>query len=687
MIPSTSPEEPLTGPTCGPRYVICNAVRVHRRFIWVICAGISLLSARHLLVEQNIHYPLQLYFNHIVIVGFIALRSSKWQGTQRLFRERSQPWWPMTRGSILLTASLCFASLSTICTLQAILHVQNPPTLVMMILIAFFAESLSLFIIRGETHRYAELLRIGLLATAGAGLLLTDHRITVQSLAASIPAMLFAGVARALWRTAIRYHPDVLAKGTDQTGRYVFIGALVGVTWVLVFWKGDPIFALDSTNVPLFIMNALSSGFALALGKSMLLPIDDEVADTFSQTVDAPVHYIWDASTLVTLTGIVGCYSTLSVRRSYTSVYQFFCFLVAIICIEIRAQVDAYKAQPHSAWISQSAYELDSSLSEGSDAEEVNHSRKPALPSSLRNKTFRRLLLGITVISLWTAFGTFNAAEQPKDHNPVLLDRDYKPQLPVEIVLSMYNEPIDEVVEIIHNLRGMPSLSDAQVTIYTKNSSADNGFIKQRTGANHIIPLPNVGREGETYLNHILKRWDSLAHQTIFLQAGIHNPREFYTHVRNYYSHTQTGFLNLGWSGTVCNCADCGDRLFWTDSTHVLPQLYAHMYNTTPTACENVLLSYKGQFIVSAARVRGISKNVYNTLWQAFVDENSWAHQQGYLQGRPDSMSAPDFGYTMERMWNLLFQCSNREVAWKCPSLVSGWRIGGNTCDCQCFDK
>ena len=118
---------------CGPRYVTCNAVCVHRRFIWVVCASISLLSARYLLVEQNIHYPLQLYCNQLAITGFIALRPCLgWRYIQKVFRGKSQPWRSITRGTVLITASVCFTSLSTICILEATLHFHNLPTLVMM---------------------------------------------------------------------------------------------------------------------------------------------------------------------------------------------------------------------------------------------------------------------------------------------------------------------------------------------------------------------------------------------------------------------------------------------------------------------------------------------------------------------------------------------------------------------------
>lgn len=133
---ATSPyvEISLAEPTRGFRYLVRDAMRVYKRFIWVICASISLISARHLLVEQNIHYPLQLYFGHIAVAGFIASRPFwTWEDTPKLLRARPQPSRFINRGTVLVTASMCFASLSTICTLQAVLHVQNLPTLVMMI--------------------------------------------------------------------------------------------------------------------------------------------------------------------------------------------------------------------------------------------------------------------------------------------------------------------------------------------------------------------------------------------------------------------------------------------------------------------------------------------------------------------------------------------------------------------------
>ncbi|KZM21331.1 hypothetical protein ST47_g7526 [Ascochyta rabiei] len=562
----------------------------------------------------------------------------------------------------------------------------------MITLIAFFAEDLYLHITHAIPHTHAELLRVSLIAFASAALLFTEYRLTVPNLATSIMAMLLAGVARALRKLVIIHHPDVVAEDVIPTSLHVVAGALIGIAWITVFETGNQAFAFKVRSIPLLALNASASAVAMLLGNSIILPLYSEPADTSFQTVGAPVDRLWDALTLTLLTGIVGSYSTLLTARSYTNIYQFCCFPLAIMCIGSSAYVSATNRCSQNPWNALSTYELVNSPSalsaEDSDTidftEETHHSAVPALKSSSPGNPFSKYLFGISIASLWAAYGILNFTERQERRSPVLLDQNYVPQLPVEIVLSMYKEPIDEVRKLVTHLQSMPALSDAHVTIYIKDSEANNAYVKEQTGAHNITTLPNVGREGETFLNHILNRWHDLARQTIFLQAGIHNPREFYTHVSNYYDRAQTGFLNLGWPGRLCEYGNCSDRFGWQDNLQFIPQVCKQMYNST--TCENVLLSYKGQFIVSAARIRGINKDIYHDLWQAFVDENNPAHQPSNLQGRPDSMSAPDFGYTMERLWNLLFQCSSVDVGWKCPTLVSGWRIGGDISDCQCFD-
>ncbi|KAL9065763.1 MAG: hypothetical protein Q9157_007361 [Trypethelium eluteriae] len=265
------------------------------------------------------------------------------------------------------------------------------------------------------------------------------------------------------------------------------------------------------------------------------------------------------------------------------------------------------------------------------------------------------------------------------------LDLDYQPSSQLDIVISMYRESKTSVSSVISRITQIDVIAKTspRVIVYTKDEDAEASQLQQALGAFEVIKLPNEGRESETYLHHVLRHWDNLAEHTLFMQADIHNPREFYPRVRDYFKFN-TGMLSLGFSGNVCDCRNCGDRWGWSDTSGVLLDVYK---DANQLSCGPMLLSYKGQFIASAQRIRGVERKVYEELRQALVDPESWAHQQKYLQGRPDSMNAPYFGYTMERLWSTLLQCSDMDIAWKCPTLLSGSRRGGDAGDCQCFDE
>ncbi|KAI8939633.1 hypothetical protein NX059_003391 [Plenodomus lindquistii] len=98
-----------------------------------------------------------------------------------------------------------------------------------------------------------------------------------------------------------------------------------------------------------------------------------------------------------------------------------------------------------------------------------------------------------------------------------MVDRDYMPALPTEMVINMYNEPTEDVDELIRNSRNMSQLLDTHVTIYMKDENEDARKTKEGTKATDVEILPNIGRKGETYLNHVLTRWDTLEAGTALL--------------------------------------------------------------------------------------------------------------------------------------------------------------------------
>lgn len=80
--------------------------------------------------------------------------------------------------------------------------------------------------------------------------------------------------------------------------------------------------------------------------------------------------------------------------------------------------------------------------------------------------------------------------------------RDLTPK--VEVVLSHYAEDM----EWVKDYRERP---DLKFTIYSKNENPP---------ADATEVLPNIGREGHTYLSHIVRNYDDLAAWTVFSQAA-----------------------------------------------------------------------------------------------------------------------------------------------------------------------
>ena len=166
----------------------------------------------------------------------------------------------------------------------------------------------------------------------------------------------------------------------------------------------------------------------------------------------------------------------------------------------------------------------------------------------------------------------------------------------------------------------------------------------------------------------------------------------------------KTGFSNLGGQRRVCDFHDCSDDLGWEDAFGLVQSMYAAA-RPNITSCDRVLLTYGNHFFASAARIRGIDKDIWQTLYDGLVDgAATWPHEQKKLPtmlkgekpigkwakdgvyGQKDSLENPLTGKTIERLWGVLLQCSTAEIAWRCPGLEKGWRLYGTMADCGCID-
>jgi hypothetical protein len=92
-----------------------------------------------------------------------------------------------------------------------------------------------------------------------------------------------------------------------------------------------------------------------------------------------------------------------------------------------------------------------------------------------------------------------------------------------DVVLSYYAEDVNFVARFIQCLRNTSTLQNlrSRIIVYNKNPNINNTYLKKILKADIIQQLPNLGREGATYLHHIIENYDTLANHIFFCQAGV----------------------------------------------------------------------------------------------------------------------------------------------------------------------
>jgi hypothetical protein len=301
----------------------------------------------------------------------------------------------------------------------------------------------------------------------------------------------------------------------------------------------------------------------------------------------------------------------------------------------------------------------------------------------------------------------------------ISLDSVYIPPQPYlfDIVIAhSEGDPLQSISDLIATFATLESVQGnyPQVKIYTKDqtlSATDfSNITGSFTGPLTAVILHNTGSVAATFLHHILYSWDFLASQTLFLSTSSPHLSTTQSRFNSYFipalpihstriAEPVTSFLNLG-DYSTCNCDSCSDSIGWRDTFHLIPSMFGAAH--PKAACTSVLLTHGNNFVASADRIRGLGRDVWQMLYDALVNENlrnSWAHGAGkvpartgedgkegkWVFGEEDSVQKPYLGYTIERLWGVLLQCSSVEVAWKCPNTGRGWRRGGTEADCECL--
>ncbi|KAI1419657.1 hypothetical protein F5Y12DRAFT_209351 [Xylaria sp. FL1777] len=239
----------------------------------------------------------------------------------------------------------------------------------------------------------------------------------------------------------------------------------------------------------------------------------------------------------------------------------------------------------------------------------------------------------------------------------------------LDIVIARYDEPVEQVVRTVQLALDLPNIAGHKVRTILYNKGMLNETELEidfpiQSGL-VIRHLENVGREGDTYLSHVLESKQDWASHTLFIQAEPHEPQYLQARLEDYFVE-DTGFLSLSHVRNFCaSCDTCNDHSGWIGDGAVLRDIFERA-NSHKT-CQDISLTYRGQFVVSSRRMKQANQELLRDIRSRLIDDEN-------------------FGFTLERSWGTLFQCPT--ISERCPTLLSGW-IGNRVAveDCQCLDK
>jgi hypothetical protein len=297
----------------------------------------------------------------------------------------------------------------------------------------------------------------------------------------------------------------------------------------------------------------------------------------------------------------------------------------------------------------------------------------------------------------------FSPSKQPQNDTAVVESVVSIPSKPsfkpgyFDIVVSHYAENLIPLAFHIQNLTAVHQMEryrGVRLFVYTKNQNANLTEISKTLNTTLVFRLTNRGREGGTFLTHIIKRWDDLGSHTLFMQAKLHNPKETLQRVKDFLvapseGNSSSGVMSLGFYDQ-CQCTSCHD--IW-DKSRTWPRI-GELYSLFNNALcpQDILLTYLGQILVSQKRI--VSRGIESYKYLQKVLESDMKHsihtdtrQQGIFN---DSRENPYFGHTLERAWMVVWGCNNKTMLATCgsgeKSVKAPPKAGTPPEACQCMD-
>jgi hypothetical protein len=207
----------------------------------------------------------------------------------------------------------------------------------------------------------------------------------------------------------------------------------------------------------------------------------------------------------------------------------------------------------------------------------------------------------------------------------------------VDIIISRYNESLSWLSDIKFNKR---------IFVYNKGLSIElPEHIKK-------IALQNIGREGHTFLFHIINNFYDLADYNIFYQG---NPLD---HFINAIKYANSDFyvsqkIDFRWLGDWLVYCDRAGMPLHDLNLNICEFLANNEINYPPEL--NISFGAGGQFIVSKDTIHKKSIDFYKRLLSTFNDKN---YPEEYKENDILCKRTDKFFHTaciFERIWQILF--------------------------------
>eukprot|EP00927_Polykrikos_kofoidii_P019774 TRINITY_DN1926_c0_g1_i1.p1 TRINITY_DN1926_c0_g1~~TRINITY_DN1926_c0_g1_i1.p1 ORF type:complete len:350 (+),score=33.19 TRINITY_DN1926_c0_g1_i1:66-1052(+) len=232
------------------------------------------------------------------------------------------------------------------------------------------------------------------------------------------------------------------------------------------------------------------------------------------------------------------------------------------------------------------------------------------------------------------------------------------------------------------------------ISVYVKNLSCAEELSQiararnQQALISFAAGLDNVGREGHTYMRHIIDRYDSLAAWTAFTQgAGQHAAIQSVDKLREFLAsggEPTRGFIPIvpkndkGWM--LYRDADEGESEGMETDTNIYTfghgkmdmanrarDVYASLFGGSPCDAPPMVFAAGAQFVVSRDTIRAKPRSFYESILTTLADchvygwdlERNWLHVFNASLPAAKKVSVPSVCQGDTLNWKRPWQCKN----------------------------